>query len=254
VAADDPWAFARQVDAAYVRTLPRRRPERMGPTEAERYLFYRGLGAFPMPLAVEAAAGGKATLRSRHDRAVSAAVSLEVRGGEARMRVLAPALAPEDDVSLGAVPFAPKAEVVEETRRLLESVLAKEGLYADEAVAMVRTWSRSWLSSEGTRILYVVPRELTDRLLPLRIDPAPDEVLRVLVGRLEYLTPDAEAEVEQALRDRSSKDDAARVAAHRRLARLDRFLEAATRRVLAKTSDAEARRGAEEVLATLGPR
>jgi hypothetical protein len=39
VSADDPWSFAREVDAAYVRTVPRKRPERMGPTEAERYLF-----------------------------------------------------------------------------------------------------------------------------------------------------------------------------------------------------------------------
>jgi hypothetical protein len=38
------------------------------------------------------------------------------------------------------------------------------------------------------RILYVLPRAWTDALLPLRLDPAPRELVRTLVGRVEVLT------------------------------------------------------------------
>jgi hypothetical protein len=255
VSADDPWSFAREVDAAYVRTMPRKRPERMGPTEAERYLFYRGLGSFSMPLDVSAYPGGKAVLHNRGERPVPAAISLEIRGDVGRMRLMSPVLAGDgENASLGSLPLREKAAVTAEVALLLEDLLAKQGLHRDEAVAMVRTWSRSWLSSEGTRILYVVPRPLTDRLLPLAIDPAPDEVVRVLVGRLEYLTPETEAEVALALRDRAAPEPAAREAARARLARLDRFLEPSVRRVLSSTEDFAVRASAQEVLAELAPR
>jgi hypothetical protein len=39
VSADDPWAFAREVDSAWLVTKPRQGPEREGPVEAEHYLF-----------------------------------------------------------------------------------------------------------------------------------------------------------------------------------------------------------------------
>jgi hypothetical protein len=254
VAADDPWSFAREVDAAYVRTLPRKGPERMGPTEAERYLFYRGLGTFSLPVTVEAASGARATLRNGGEQPLPAAVAMEVKDGEARYRLLSPVLVGESDASLAKADFGPKDRVVAEIATLVADLLRKQGLFDDEARAMVRTWSRAWFSSEGTRILYVVPRPVTDRILPMQIDPAPDHLVRVLVGRLEYLTPEVEADVERALRERTSGDAPTRDAALRRLARFDRFLEPVTRRVLATTADADARKGAEEVLATLGRR
>ncbi|HEU4751678.1 MAG TPA: hypothetical protein VFU47_01140, partial [Armatimonadota bacterium] len=52
------WNYARQVDAAYVRT----RNPLTGSQEYERYLFYRGLGQAPLPLTMTAERGG--TLRT----------------------------------------------------------------------------------------------------------------------------------------------------------------------------------------------
>ena len=80
VAADDPWAYARDVDAATVRTLPRERPDRMGPVESERFLFYRGLGTFALPVAVESAPGGRAAVRNDGKLALPFAFALEITG------------------------------------------------------------------------------------------------------------------------------------------------------------------------------
>jgi hypothetical protein len=70
----------------------------------------------------------------------------------------------------------------------LERVLVDQGLYPDEAHAMVETWRDSWFE-EGSRVIYIVPRSFVDRILPLRIDPAPSQIVRVFVGRLEIVTP-----------------------------------------------------------------
>ena len=58
---------------------------------------------------------------------------------------------------------------------------------------MVKTWRTDWFGEDGTRVLYLVAEPLTAEFLPLRIDPKPDQLVRVLVGRHDVLTPEREA-------------------------------------------------------------
>ncbi len=62
---------------------------------------------------------------------------------------------------------------------------------------MVQTWRDSWFE-EGSRLLYFVPREFVETVLPLAISPAPIQTTRVFVGRLELITPATKAAVERA--------------------------------------------------------
>jgi hypothetical protein len=70
----------------------------------------------------------------------------------------------------------------------LEEILVGQGLYRDEAYAMIETWKDSWFE-QGSRLIYIVPRGFIDNVLPLTIDPAPGQMVRVFVGRLEIVTP-----------------------------------------------------------------
>jgi len=79
----------------------------------------------------------------------------------------------------------------------LEGMLVAQGLYQDEAQAMVRTWRQSWFE-EGSRLLYIVPARFVDTVLPLAINPAPSQRVRVFVGRLELVTPATRRAVETA--------------------------------------------------------
>ena len=63
---------------------------------------------------------------------------------------------------------------------------------------MVATWRDSWFE-EGLRVFYVVPRALTDKTLPLYIDPKPASLVRVLVGRTEVITPEMEQAIQRQL-------------------------------------------------------
>ena len=80
----------------------------------------------------------------------------------------------------------------------LEGLLVDQGLFADEAHAMVETWRDSWFE-EGSRLIYIVPRAFVDKILPLTIDPAPSQIVRVFVGRLEIANSATERAVEAAL-------------------------------------------------------
>ena len=233
-----------------MRTHPREGNDRLGPVEAEHYLFYRGLGTFTLPLKVEAAPNQRGVVRNDGDHHTLSAYVLQAdASGRVRFQRLGTVPARgERAFDLSDTKYHDDATTLKE---MVVKELVGHGLYEDEAIAMVRTWARQWFASEGTRVMYVVPRALTDALLPLRVDPKPDRIVRVLVGRLEYVTPEVEAEVEKALRDRLAEDTARAEQATARLMRLGRFLEPQIRNVLHRTTDDVVRRSGGELLDVL---
>jgi hypothetical protein len=81
----------------------------------------------------------------------------------------------------------------------LEKLLTEQGLFPEEAKAMVATWKDDWFEP-GLRVFWVVPSDVIDSLLPLEVSPKPSKTVRAFVGRVEILTPDFVARVEQAAR------------------------------------------------------
>ena len=253
VASSAPWALARNVDAAWVRTVPRKAPDRAGPVEAEQYLFYRGLGTFTLPMKVNAE--DRVTFNNGSAYPVSTVVAIEVGpGGKQGRYDIASGVAAGASTRglLEGRELRPWSEQgVEGLKSDLTKVLVSEGMNLDEAQAMVATWSRSWFLNEGLRVLYVVPRPLVDSLLPLKIDPAPDRIERVLLGRIECVSPKTLAEIEAALADihhASAATPEARArtgAAVARVNRLGRFHEAFLRRIVATTKSADVKATAE---------
>jgi hypothetical protein len=82
--------------------------------------------------------------------------------------------------------------------RDLQDILTAQGLYPDEAHAMIETWRQSWFE-EGSRLFYVVPHDFLNAIVPLTINPAPAQTVRVFVGRLELVTPATAQAVERIL-------------------------------------------------------
>ena len=69
----------------------------------------------------------------------------------------------------------------------MHQALLSDGLYADEATAMLSTWQRAYFTSAGLRLFYLVPRVWTDAVLPLTITGDP-EITRVMIGRVELIS------------------------------------------------------------------
>ncbi len=240
---------------SWVRTVPRDEgADRIGPTEAEHYLFYRGLGTFELPLTVEVFSESRAQLSNGGDWDLPAVFALEVRGDQGRWMPLGAMQAGDRfGFDLGPSDFVEKTVMVEALKGAVQVELEAQGLYEDEAIAMVDTWSRQWFGSEGSRLIYLVPREVTDALLPLQIEPAPDELVRVLVGRLEYLTPEIEARTVDMLRQRIEGTTPERARARGWLVERGRFLEPHLHRAIAQSDDSVVVQSATELLVALNP-
>ena len=184
-AQDSPYYSARQTSAT---------PLRVGtPTgeQQEKFLFYRGVSTFRVPLSAKLTAEGKVRLQNDAAKAIPNTILFERRGEQVGYRI-AGAIAKEAVLD----PPQPTGNVADLARELV-GMLVAQGLYMDEAQAMVETWRGSWFE-EGSRLIYVVPAEFVNEILPLEIHPAPAEIARVFVGRLELVTPRTSNAVETA--------------------------------------------------------
>jgi hypothetical protein len=160
--------------------------------QQEKFLFYRGVSTFPVPVSATLITAGKLLVQNRSTEDIPNTILFERRGQKVGYR-LGGALQKD------AVLDPPELTgTIEDLGRELEGILVAQGLYQDEAHAMVETWRTSWFE-EGSRLLYIVPRAFVDSVLPLSINPAPAQTARVFVGRLEIVTPATERAVETAL-------------------------------------------------------
>jgi len=185
--ASNHYYYARATDSAIVHIHKPEVPDRgrAAQDHLEKFLFYRGLGRFEQPLRATVSDDGRIQVTNTGDQPIRSLFRVTVTSGALRYSVL-------NSVAGGVTAEFP-ATTAEVSRSEILDVVAKalvrENLYEREATAMVHTWADSWFAEEGTRIFYMIPQSLTDKLLPLTISPPPDESVRVLVGRLEVMSP-----------------------------------------------------------------
>jgi hypothetical protein len=189
---DPVWLAPREVQAASV-FLPEA-------GEGERYLFYRGVAALPAllqtrhkPGAVTLSAPANLVWLTSETVQLPNAWLVEVRADQTiafreHGAITLKKSAPGKEVArLGRfanADFAPGNLAA--LRASLKAALIKDGLFADEAEAMLNTWKHSYFEKPGRRVFYVVPRVWTDHFLPLQFS-VPARVNRVLIGRIDLL-------------------------------------------------------------------
>jgi hypothetical protein len=243
------WNFARDVDAAYVITADPTRPG--GPREWERFIFYRGLGEIRLPIDLSATGGVRLSCDASLPYGVSHVFVLRVEQGRGAYRY-----APSLDCGGGGQLLPPLGdarpldEFAETIGRDLEARLVQSGLYPKEARAMVNTWRGSYFTTEGIRALFVLPEAWTNENIPLRLTPQPDEIVRVMVGRMELLTPERERRAEAAVRDLAAPDADIRARAFGVLREEGRYVEPIVRRTLKTTTDERVRELCRRLLLT----
>lgn len=167
-------------------------PLRIG-DQQEKMIFYRGVGYFAPPLRAQYDNEGKLEIRNTGSETIPFAIMFENQGGALGYSVA-------ENMTGSVTIKAPRlTQNIGTIRQTLVTRLTGLGLYPKEARAMVETWADSWFT-EGSRVLYIVPRATVDSLLPLTIAPAPVELQRVFVGRLEVLSPRTKHTLQHALR------------------------------------------------------
>jgi hypothetical protein len=214
---------ARKTDAALVQV---RNGQQL---EHEKFLFYRGVGNFALPLSMTLKAD-KVVINNSDRENVRQVVLFENRGGnigyqihsltETELEIERPSL--DDNLP--------------ELQQELKTMLTASGLYAKEADAMLNTWGDSWFE-EGLRVFYLMPRKTTEAILPIIIEPEPAGLERVLVGRTEIITPEMEQSVTTLVLNLSERSSSSREAALKEINKYGRFLEPILTKILGQTTD-----------------
>jgi hypothetical protein len=160
-------------------------------TQRERFLFYRGVADFRLPLTATISADNAVSLQAASADVIPNVILFERRGTQMGYQVLGPL---QDEATVAPPPLDGSLDSL---ASILEGILISQGLFPDEAHAMLETWKNSWFE-EGTRLIYFIPRTFVDSVLPLHINPVPNNITRVFVGRLELVTPATQHIVESA--------------------------------------------------------
>jgi len=176
--------------------------------QREKFLFYRGVGSFRVPVLAQPEGDAAVHVENLGEAPIPAAILFERRGEKTGYRI---AGAINRQLTITAPELSSSIDSL--SQDLVQTLIA-QGLFADEARAMVKTWQDSWFE-EGSRLLYILPQQFIDSVLPLSIEPAPSKTTRVFVGRLELVTPATHRAIESAL----AKNDRAT------LAKYGRFIE-----------------------------
>ncbi|MFL6618173.1 MAG: hypothetical protein ACJ8MH_06205 [Povalibacter sp.] len=177
--AEHVWLAPRKVGASQISTSQ---------GETEKYLFYRGVAHLDAPVVV-----------TRHNDDLDIAL----RSSQAQLKELprlwVVSVAPNGSIQYrSAVPGGSHAHVAvppstgagsdaQKLQSEIKAALIGQGLYEDEAVAMLETWQLSYFKSEGLRVFFLLPQTWTESQLPLSISPAA-KVTRVMMGRIELVS------------------------------------------------------------------
>jgi hypothetical protein len=159
--------------------------------QQEKFLFYRGVSTFSLPISATLSGSRSVRVENLYQEAIPNTILFERRGDKVGYRIGG---AIQDTTNVDSPELTGS---VDDLARELEGMLVAQGLYQDEAHAMLETWRGSWFE-EGSRLLYLVPASFVNRMLPLSIQPVPAQTVRVFVGRLELVTPATERAVQTA--------------------------------------------------------
>ena len=195
----DHYAHARKTDSALVYSeLPGDPKNPLVPRGGhfEKFLFYRGIGNFDLPLKLTAPANDKLELTNSGATLIRNLFLVNVDQFTVRFSHY-DKIGPGEKLSLAA---PTQTSTVDQLADAVKAALVREELYDKEAAAMVETWRKSWFGEQGTRLFYMLPQAQTDALLPLTIEPAPQELVRVMVGRMEIMRPSDEARITELVR------------------------------------------------------
>ena len=120
--------------------------------QQERFLFYRGVSTFSVPISATVTPEGNLRIKNLAQEEISSVILFERRGDKVGYRIGGGL---QSEMSLDPPELT---ATFDSMGRDLQDILTAQGLYPDEAHAMIETWRQSWFE-EGSRLFYVVPHD-----------------------------------------------------------------------------------------------
>lgn len=163
------WGALREVPSAWLSSRG----------ESERFLYYDGPTLLPSPVKISLAGD---ELRITRKTGTDPSGILVVRRRAGRLSGQAVAFGtglnadphPEITYKLAADDLH-EAQVID----AFQHMLVTAGLTAPEAAGLIAAWTQQFFQTDGTRVLFLMPREDYDNICPIEVRPAPTEMARV---------------------------------------------------------------------------
>lgn len=171
------WVIPRNTDANKVKVNG----------ETEKFLFYRGLGNFSVPLEIKFDNDNELNIKNLYIKNISYLFVYEKKEN-GNVNIWWTGSLGKDETK--KIDISKNLSIDTDIKfKEFEKSLMDAGLYEREAKAMLSTWEESYFKKPGFRVFWIVPVEEVDKLLPIKIEPRPTEIKRVFVGRSDILTP-----------------------------------------------------------------
>ncbi|HTL27887.1 MAG TPA: hypothetical protein VL282_01640 [Tepidisphaeraceae bacterium] len=200
------WTAPREVQSAMLTTAD---------GKSEKFLFYRGVGNLNAPLmvthekdSVHVKLSPEMNERSDCWPDVESMYLVQIRadGTNAFHRFRqGDGINLKPNVSTALFKKTEFGNNLDALRNQMHDSLVIAGLKADEATAMLNTWEQSYFKSPGMRLFFLVPQAWTDAVLPITVSE-PAEITRVMVGRIEIVTPQQREAIQKIAGTKSGKD------------------------------------------------
>lgn len=217
---------ARDTDSDFVQTEA---ASHGGTNELEKFLFYRGAGTFETPLNVSLNPDRTFAVANTGADALAHLFFVRIKDGYGEFSAMDSLPAGQTNQQAGYLSSGPDwqrlplAQFQDAISGQMAAALTGAGLYDREAKAMVNTWRDSWFGEEGLRVLYILPRSWTDLVLPMKLDPQPKDLVRVMVGRAEIIPSETQTQLWNLLTQANDGNANARSDAKQMFKKLGRF-------------------------------
>ena len=170
--------------------------------EVEKYLFYRGLGENDIPLHVvtnretkkiEIFSEEKKSLVEEPKYSIENLWYVNVDSQGKIIYKKLSGFTVDSNLRTKKIDFSSeftKDEKKNDYQSLISSMkdaLVKEGLFVEEASAMLKTWEHAYFKQTGSRIFYMVPRLWVDKNLPIKVS-VDSKIERAMIGRIEIIS------------------------------------------------------------------
>jgi hypothetical protein len=190
-----------------------------GGAQFERFIYYDGLIPVPKGLEVQVQ-GDTISLKSTAKHPLLDVTVVDLRNLRRIRTATIAKLDPEGEVKEVKLTEREQTKWPYDGIAELVGQLKAAGLNEDEAKSLVAVWRKAFFETEGLGVFYRLPQEVYDRLLPLTVQPTPEQTVRTLLVHHPHCEPDLRERVLTLVKDLGAIKFEDRVEAQRRLTAL----------------------------------
>jgi hypothetical protein len=137
----------------------------------------------------------------------------------------------------------PEAGLVTLTKQLTDS-----GLFEDEARSLAEVWKKDFFQADGLTLFFRLPQEEYEKLLPMKLKPRPEKLVRVGLVLHPHCEPDFADRVAALAKDLDDNEFDTRERAQKRLEDMGRAAFAHLRKLRENVKSAEMQRQLDDLL------